>query len=215
MNPIHTTTPENTGVTESLAQDSLETYDNLYSKKGYGTLDYPVNARYLDLHKSYLNWIRWHWHEEMEILIVDQGVAVVSTDDDTYLTIDRERMFIESAFPSCVSISIDYAVMEKADNVFVQTVSFGWSDVGTWSALYDLSPKNSESNVTQNCNVLSYNSSGNIFAVRGEKLVVVDSLQDYIIAEADDVILICPKAREQKIKQMVTDARLKFGDKYE
>lgn len=138
-----------------------------------------------------------------------------STDDDTYLTIDRERMFIESAFPSCVSISIDYAVMEKADNVFVQTVSFGWSDVGTWSALYDLSPKNSESNVTQNCNVLSYNSSGNIFAVRGEKLVVVDSLQDYIIAEADDVILICPKAREQKIKQMVTDARLKFGDKYE
>ncbi len=124
-------------------------------------------------------------------------------------------MFIESAFPSCVSISIDYAVMEKADNVFVQTVSFGWSDVGTWSALYDLSPKNSESNVTQNCNVLSYNSSGNIFAVRGEKLVVVDSLKDYIIAEADDVILICPKAREQKIKQMVTDARLKFGDKYE
>ena len=138
-----------------------------------------------------------------------------STDDDTYLTIDRERMFIESAFPSCVSISIDYAVIEKADNVFVQTVSFGWSDVGTWSALYDLSPKNSESNVTQNCNVLSYNSSGNIFAVRGEKLVVVDSLKDYIIAEADDVILICPKAREQKIKQMVTDARLKFGDKYE
>ena len=69
--------------------------------------------------------------------------------------------------------------------------------------------------MTQNCNVLSYNSSGNIFAVRGEKLVVVDSLQDYIIAEADDVILICPKAREQKIKQMVTDARLKFGDKYE
>ncbi len=69
--------------------------------------------------------------------------------------------------------------------------------------------------MTQNCNVLSYNSSGNIFAVRGEKLVVVDGLEDYIVADADGVLLICPKAREQEIKRMVTDARLKFGDKYE
>lgn len=133
----------------------------------------------------------------------------------TYLSLEDERHFIATAFPGCVSISIDYAVMERASNVYVKTVTFGWSDVGTWSALYDLSPKNSEGNVTQNCNVLAYNCAGNIFAVRGEKLIVVDGLQDYIVADADGVLLICPKAREQKIKQMVTDARLKFGDKYE
>ena len=85
MNTAQTTVPETSKNTKAEDQDTIETYDNLYSKNDYGTLDYPVNARYLDLHKSYLNWIRWHWHEEMEILIVDQGVAEVSTDDDSYL----------------------------------------------------------------------------------------------------------------------------------
>lgn len=133
----------------------------------------------------------------------------------TYLRPDTERAFISQAFPACVNISIDYAVMEKAPNVCVETVDFGWNDLGTWSALYDMSPKNSDANVTQNCNVLAYNSRGNVFAVRGEKLIVVDGLEDYVVADADGVLLICPKAREQKIKQMVTDAKLKFGDKYE
>ncbi len=133
----------------------------------------------------------------------------------TYLDHATEVEFIENAFPSCRNVSIDYSVMEKAANVYVETVEFGWSDLGTWSALYDLSPKNSEKNVTQNCNVLAYNCTGNIFAVRGEKLIVADGLEDYIIADADGVLLICPKAREQKIKQMVIDAKLKFGDKYE
>lgn len=126
-----------------------------------------------------------------------------------------ETAFIADAFPGCVSISIDYAVMERAANVYVETVSFGWNDLGTWSALYDMSPKNRDTNVTQNCSVLTYNSTGNIFAVRGEKLIVVDGLKDYIVADADGVLLICPKEREQEIKRMVTDAKVKFGDKYE
>lgn len=144
----------------------------------------------------------------------DIAAVFDSTPADTYLTPATETEFISRAFPACVSISIDYAVMEKADNVYVETVHFGWSDLGTWSALYDLSPKNSDSNVTQNCSVLAYNSHGNVFAVRGDKLVVVDGLEDFIIADADGVLLICPKAREQKIRQMVTDAKVKFGDKY-
>ena len=134
---------------------------------------------------------------------------------EVYTNPVAERNFIEKAFPFCPNISVDYAVMEKASNVYVETVNFGWSDLGTWSALYDLSPKNSDSNVTQNCNVLAYNSRGNIFAVRGEKLVVVDGLEEFIIADADGVLLICPKAHEQQIRQMVTDARVKFGEKYE
>lgn len=121
---------------------------------------------------------------------------------------------VDVAFSACPAISIDYAVMEKANNVYVETVSFGWNDLGTWSALYDNSPKNRDANVTQNCSVLAYNSSGNIFAVHGDKLVVVDSLQDFIVADAGDVLLICPKAREQEIKQMVNDAKIRFGEKY-
>lgn len=153
--------------------------------------------------------------EALRTLTPDIAGIFDRADADTYRSLTAERSFIAEAFPGCVGISIDYAVMEKAQNVYVETVSFGWSDVGTWSALYDLSPKNSDANVTQNCNVLAYNCRGNIFAVRGEKLIVADGLEDYIVADADGVLLICPKAREQKIKQMVYDAKVKFGDKYE
>ena len=126
----------------------------------------------------------------------------------------REEAFIEDKFPACPSISIDYAIMEKASNVHVECVTFGWNDLGTWSALYDNSPKNSDHNVAQNCNVLAYNSTGNIFAVEGEKLIVVDGLKDYIVADAGDVLLVCPQSEEQRIKNMVNDAKLKFGDKF-
>ncbi len=126
----------------------------------------------------------------------------------------QENEFIANEFPACASISIDFAVMEKATNVYVECVDFGWNDLGTWSALYDNSPKNRDANVTQNCNVLSYNSSGNIFAIQGDKLVVVSGLKDYIISDAGDVLLICPMSEEQRIKQMVNDVKLDFGDKY-
>jgi mannose-1-phosphate guanylyltransferase len=138
--------------------------------------------------------------------VFESGAHLFGTPDET--------SFIAGAFPSCPSISIDYAVMERAANVYVETVSFGWNDLGTWSALFDMSPKNRDGNVTQRCQVLAYNSTGNIFAVRDDKLVVVDGLQDYIIADAGDVLLICPKAEEQRIKQMVNDAKVNYGEKY-
>ena len=141
-------------------------------------------------------------------------IAAKFDEDSAAFGSDREKEYIAVQFPACMSISIDFAVMEKAGNVYVETARFGWNDLGTWSALYDMSPKNRDANVTQNCSVLAYNSHGNIFAVRGDKLVVVDGLKDYIVADADDVLLICPKAEEQRIKQMVNDAKVNYGDKY-
>lgn len=126
-----------------------------------------------------------------------------------------EKAFIAQNFPSCVSISIDYAVMERAANVYVETVTFGWTDLGTWSSLYDMSPKTREGNVAPRCRVLAYNATGNVFACSdAEKLVVVDGLTDYIVADSGDVLLVCPKSEEQRIKQMVNDVRLSYGDKY-
>ncbi|MBD5234086.1 MAG: mannose-1-phosphate guanylyltransferase [Bacteroidales bacterium] len=153
--------------------------------------------------------------EALKEYVPDIAGVFFGCEASTFLDPESERKFIAEAFPGCMSISIDYSVMEKAQNVYVETVDIGWNDLGTWGALYDLSPKNSERNVTQNCNVLSYNCAGTIFAVRGDKLIVADGLNDYIVADADGVLLICPKAREQKIKQMLTDATVKFGDKYE
>ncbi len=153
--------------------------------------------------------------DTMRELVPDIAAVFDSVGNEVFTSAVAERRFVAEVFPSCQNISIDYSVMEKTNNAYVETVNFGWSDLGTWSALYDLSPKNADANVTQNCNVLSYNCHGNIFAVRGEKLLAVDGLEDYIIADADGVLLICPKANEQNIRQMVTDARLKFGEKYE
>ena len=139
--------------------------------------------------------------------IFEKGCGVYNTPD--------EKEWIDRNFPGCMGISIDFAVMEKSNNVYVETVSFGWNDLGAWSALYDNSPKNKDANVTQRCSVLAYNSTGNIFAVENEgKLIVVDGLKDYIVADAGDVLLICPKAEEQRIKNMVHDAKIAFGDKY-
>lgn len=125
-----------------------------------------------------------------------------------------EKEFIDTIFPACPSISIDYAVMERADNVYVECVDFGWSDLGTWGSLYDNSPKNMAGNVTQKCNVIAYNSSGNIFMAPDDKLVVVSGLKDCIVADAGDVLLICPKAEEQRIRQMVTDVEQRFDGRY-
>ncbi len=138
--------------------------------------------------------------------LFERGVGTYGTS--------REREFINSCFESGPAISIDYAVMEKASNVYVEKVDFGWSDLGSWSALYDQSPKNRDANVTQNCNVLAYNSTGNIVAVKDDKLVVLDGLKDYIIADAGDVLLICSKEKEQKIKQIVNDVKISFSGRY-
>ncbi|MDE7397440.1 MAG: mannose-1-phosphate guanylyltransferase, partial [Muribaculum sp.] len=83
-----------------------------------------------------------------------------STPVETFACVADERSFIETRFAESPSISIDYAVMEKAANVYVETVDIGWNDLGTWTALYDNSPKNADRNVTQNCRVIAYNSTG-------------------------------------------------------
>ena len=126
----------------------------------------------------------------------------------------EEQAFINTMYPSCPNISIDYAVMEKAPNVCVERVDFGWTDLGTWGSLYDVSPKNRDGNVTQNSKTMLFDSHNNVVAVKGDKLIVASGLNDYIVADADDVLLIVPRADEQKIRNYVNDVKMTFGDKY-
>lgn len=128
---------------------------------------------------------------------------------------EREQEFINKSYGGCQNISIDFAIMEKASNVYVECVDLGWSDLGMWSALYDNSSVDANGNATQGGNAMMYNSTNNIVAVkREEKLVVVSGLNDYIIADTEDVLLIAPRSQEQKIKNYVNDISEKFGDKY-
>lgn len=131
-----------------------------------------------------------------------------------YFGTDKEQEYINANFEACPSVSIDFAVMEKAPNVYVETVDFGWNDLGTWGSLYDYSPKNKDGNVTQNSRALMFNSHNNIVAIKGDKLLVASGLEGYIVADVEDALLIVPLEEEQKIKTYVNEVKSKFGDKY-
>lgn len=117
-------------------------------------------------------------------------------------------------FSTCPNSSIDYSIMEKADNVYVSLGDFGWSDLGTWGSLYDLSPKDEAGNVALKCKSLIYNSKDNIVVLPDNKLAVIDGLEGYLIAESDNVLLICKKDEEHTIRKYVNDAQIKLGEEY-
>lgn len=144
----------------------------------------------------------------------DPETAAVFDHGLEFFGTDRESEYIDKAFPSAPSISIDYAIMEKADNVYVITADLGWSDLGTWNALYECSPKNQERNVTQNCKVLASDCEGTLFAVGDDKIIVAAGLKDYIVADQGNALLIYPLAEEQKIRQVVNDIKTRFGEEY-
>ena len=127
---------------------------------------------------------------------------------------EKEEAFIEDIFPKCPNISIDYGIMEKADNVFVLPSSFGWSDLGTWGSLYELSEKDEKRNVSLHSDALFYEAEGNVVTLEPGKLAVVQGVDDMIIAEQKGVLLVCKKGEEQRIKQFVADAQEKFAGKY-
>ncbi|MFL5728382.1 MAG: mannose-1-phosphate guanylyltransferase [Cytophagaceae bacterium] len=134
--------------------------------------------------------------------------AEIFEENKAMLWTAEENNFILRAYSHCKNISIDYGIMEKASNVYVLLSDFGWSDLGTWKSLYDILPKNSSGNVVQG-NVLTYNTSNCIIKTGTDKIVVVNGLDDFIIAEYDNVIMICRKDDEQKVKDFVADVKNK------
>ena len=118
---------------------------------------------------------------------------------------DKEEDFIEEIFPKCPNISIDYGIMEKADNVFVLPSSFGWSDLGTWGSLYELSDKDPNGNVSLHSEAHFHEAHGNIVVLEAGKKAIVQGVDDLIIAEEKGALLVCKKAEEQRIKQFVSE----------
>lgn len=125
-----------------------------------------------------------------------------------------EDAFIQEMFPTCPSISIDYGLMEKAQNVYVMPSDFGWSDLGTWGSLYDLSTKDEAENVTLHCDATYYDSHGNIVTLPKGRLAVIQGLEDSIVAESNGVLLICKRNDEQQIRQFYMDAEVKYDGKF-
>jgi mannose-1-phosphate guanylyltransferase len=126
----------------------------------------------------------------------------------------EEPGFIEQTYSMCKNISIDYGVMEKAENVFVLASDFGWSDLGTWGSLYDTRKKDNDANAIVGQNVMMYDSKNCIVNMPKDKLVVLQGLDGYIVVEEEDTLLICRKEDEQQIRQFVNDVMIEKGEKY-
>lgn len=126
----------------------------------------------------------------------------------------KEKDFIHKTYAACKNISIDYGIMEKSENVYVLAVDFGWSDLGTWGSLYSVRDKDKNENSVIGENVLLYDTKHCIVNVPKDKLVVLQGLDDYIIAEDNNTLLVCRKEDEQQIRQFVNDIKLEKGEKY-
>ena len=132
-------------------------------------------------------------------------------DEENQLNTEKEVLFMEENYPKAANISIDIGIMEKASNVHVLPVDFGWNDLGTWGSLYHKLDKDGNMNATVNSENIFRDAHGNMIRTQLGKRVVIQGLRDFIVVEKDDVLLICPRKDEQEIKQIVTDVKENFG----
>ena len=127
---------------------------------------------------------------------------------------DDEKAAIEGVFSACRPISVDYGIMERAENVYVHCGDFGWSDVGTWGSVYQQSRKDRYANALSGDYTNVYNTRNSLISIPKGKVAVVSGLKDYIVVDTPDVLLICPKSEEQSIKSFIEDVKYETGDKY-
>lgn len=130
------------------------------------------------------------------------------------LNTDKEQDVIDETYPTTPKISIDYAIMEKAQNVYTIPSEFGWSDLGTWNSLHAEFEKDEHNNALNSENIMTYDTTNCLIRAAKDKLVVVKDLDNYIIVDEEDVLLIYPKDKEQEIKAVTGEIREAKGKKY-
>ncbi len=136
-------------------------------------------------------------------LIFEEGAGKFYSDD--------EKAFIAGAYAQSKSVSIDYGVMEKANNVYVVLGDFGWSDLGSWSSLHEIKDADENKNVIEGDTIL-YNSKNNFIKSETGRLIIAQDLEGYLIADFEDVLLICKKDAESKFREFVADVKEKKGN---
>lgn len=145
-------------------------------------------------------------HEPEMNDIFKEGEEVYNTDD--------EENFIKKAYTQCTNESIDYAIMEKSDNVYVLPADFGWSDLGTWQSLYEKYEKDYLGNAVSGENVIVRDAANSMVMVPDNKLVVLQGLDGYCVVDTGDVLMICKKEMEQEIKEITAEVKKMKGEKY-
>jgi mannose-1-phosphate guanylyltransferase len=138
---------------------------------------------------------------------------VFAAEKDAFNT-QKEEEAIEKIYPLCTSISIDFGIMENADNVYVIPASFSWSDLGTWNSAWQNMDKDYFGNAVAGDHVTIIDAKNCIVRVPDNKLVLLQGLEEYIVVDTKDVLMICKKEKEQEIKDYVADLKRNKGEKY-
>ncbi len=139
--------------------------------------------------------------------------ALFEKGNKTYNT-EAERAFIDEHYPNSPNISIDYAIMEQADNVYTIPAEFGWSDLGTWASLYEAAPKDGDNNVIAAKQINVKDTTNSIIHINSQKLAVIRGLDNFIVVDEGNALLIYPKDQEQDIKEVVKEMSKTFGDSF-
>ncbi len=176
----------------------------------------------LDLAKKFLESGDFLWNSGIFIWSIDAIVRAFEAHDEEMASLfasglkeyftKSEKKFIKKTYSLCKNISIDYAVMEKAENVYVVPGDFGWSDLGSWNALHEIRDKDENENVIEG-SAIAYKSRDNFIKGKKEKLILAHGLEGYLIADFDDVLLICKKEDSSIFKDFISDAKMHNGDK--
>ena len=156
------------------------------------------------------------WSVKSIMLALEKYMPEMFTlfDDLSKYYTENEKSFIEDVYTKVKATSIDYGIMEQASDVYVYPADFGWSDLGTWGSLYEYSAKDENKNAVSGNLVKLFNTKNSIVKMPDNKLVVLNGVSDLIVAEYDGMILISAKSEEQKIRQIINEIKLEFGEKY-
>jgi mannose-1-phosphate guanylyltransferase len=187
-------------------------FDNLYKVKTFTEKpDRAMAQVFLDTGEFYWNsgifvWSASAIQRAFEKYLPD--VNALFESGRKLLNTADECFFINKTYSECPNISIDYGIMEKADNVYVLTADFGWSDLGTWGSLYENHPHDQKGNAVSGSKIFLYDTEGCIVNLPPDKIAVIQGLEDYIVVESQKILLICKKDDEQQIRQFVADVTL-------
>jgi mannose-1-phosphate guanylyltransferase len=138
----------------------------------------------------------------------------VFESEKSHFNTTEEGPALQRIYPLCTNISIDFGIMEKADNVYVIPSSFGWSDLGSWNSAWENLEKDYMHNASAGGNVIVFDTQGCMIQTPAGKLVVLQGMEDFIVVDTNDVLLICKREKEQDIKEYVAEIKRNKGDKY-
>lgn len=196
---------------------------------GYGYIDFDAESREgeifkvrsfkekpaIDTAREYLTQGSYVWNAGIFIWSVATILKAFASSDTNILNVlshdlskfgtTEEQDYIDQVYPDTTKISVDFAILEKAKNVYTIPVDIGWSDLGTWNSLYQYLSNAEEDNVLLSNKVHVSNARGNLIKIKDpDKLVIIKDMDDFIIVDEGDVLLIYPREKEQEIKEIRT-----------